>query len=409
MNSKLLKEYEEFEGLSGVPVDEDLLEEKEDADDPSNRPTAASTLSPDDFSFEMARLGLKESGFRDQDNVTLQRALDEDFRARQDEMRAKKREKLRRAAQQLGLQKRRMQMERSLQEEQDELAKDHQINMLIDLIKDNQVNGSLRVDVNSVTARCLAKALWVNDSVTCLDISNNQLNDHAGTYIARVLKHNQALKKLELDNNQLGPKSAAAFGEALATNESVVYLSLDSNEIVSDSDQSGILALADALKQNRTLTSLNLWRTGLTIESGSILASAIEQNHTLLFCDIGANYLDIGDVRRIVDKLDENLAQYEQSERERRKREASQQEIRQKEHEKIEQERKQVELQHWLRQRREERAEDRRQNEQQRIFKMQEELEERKRLADMRLTEEKKAKEAADEKKNKKKGDKKKK
>lgn len=53
MNSKLLKEYEEFEGLSGVPVDEDLLEEKEDENDPSNRPAVAATLSPEDFSFEV--------------------------------------------------------------------------------------------------------------------------------------------------------------------------------------------------------------------------------------------------------------------------------------------------------------------------------------------------------------------
>lgn len=56
MNSKLLKEYEEFEGLSGVPVDEDLLEEKEDENDPSNRPAVAATLSPEDFSFEV-RMG----------------------------------------------------------------------------------------------------------------------------------------------------------------------------------------------------------------------------------------------------------------------------------------------------------------------------------------------------------------
>lgn len=174
----------------------------------------------------MQRFGLKPSGFRDTDNSMLQKALDEDFKQRQEEMKAKKREKQRKAAQQLGLQKRRMQMERALQEEQDELAKDHQISMLIDLIKENQVGESLRVDVNSVTARCLAKALWVNDTVTCLDLSNNNLNDHAGTYLARVLKRNNTLKKLELDNNKLGPKSAAAFGEALMVNDSLVYLSL---------------------------------------------------------------------------------------------------------------------------------------------------------------------------------------
>lgn len=110
----------------------------------------------------------------------------------------------------------------------------------------------------------------------------------------------------------------------------------DSNEIALDHDQSGLVALTEALKLNSTLTSLNLWRTGLGLESGGILAHAIEQNHSLLFCDTGANYLDVGDQRRVVDKLDENLAHYELNERERRKQESVQQERRQRDEEKLE-------------------------------------------------------------------------
>lgn len=56
MNSKLLKEYEEFEGLAGVPVDEDLIEDKDDPDDPSNKPTLAATLPDGDFQFEVCLL-----------------------------------------------------------------------------------------------------------------------------------------------------------------------------------------------------------------------------------------------------------------------------------------------------------------------------------------------------------------
>ncbi len=236
-------------------------------------------------------------------------------------MKAKRREKQRKAAQQLGLQKRRMLMEKTLQEEQDELAKNHQIGMVIELIKENAVGTSLRVSVNSITARSLAKAMWVNNTITCLDLSSNDLNDHAGTYLARILKRNSTLKKIELDNNRLGPKSCQAFGESLMSNTSLVYLSLDSNPIVTENDSSGFRVLADALRVNRTLTSLNLWRTGITESAGKVLASAIDENHTLLFCDNGHNAITVGDVKKITDKLDTNLANFEKNERQRRQNE----------------------------------------------------------------------------------------
>ena len=194
----------------------------------------------------------------------LQRAFDEEFKADLEEMKARRREKQRKAAQQLGLQKRRMLMEKTLQEEQDELAKNHQVAMIIDLLKDNLINASLRVNINSISARSLSKAMWVNNSVTCLDLSSNALNDHAGCYLARILKRNNILKKIELDNNKLSVKSCQAFGESLQCNDSLVYLSLDSNPLLNAEnphDLAGIRALTDALRINRTLTSLNLWRT----------------------------------------------------------------------------------------------------------------------------------------------------
>jgi hypothetical protein len=233
-------------------------------------------------------------------------------------MKARKREKLRKQAQQIGLQKRRMLMERTLQEEQDEIAKNHQIGMMIELVKENAIGTSLRINVNSISARSLAKAMWVNDTITCLDLSSNDLNDHAGTYIARILKRNSTLRKLELDNNNLGPKSCQAFGEALMSNTSITYLSLDSNPIVSETEINGLKALTEALKVNRTLTSINLWRTGIKENGGKLLATALEENPTILFCDIGHNAIYIGDVKKITDKLDENLAQYEKNERARR-------------------------------------------------------------------------------------------
>lgn len=262
---------------------------------------------------------MKTTGFPDTDREMLQRVFDEEFKNDLEDMRARRREKQRKAAQQLGLQRRRMLMEKTLQEEQDELAKNHQIGLMVEHIKDNMTTPALRIEVNSVSARSLAKAMWVNDSITCLDLSSLDLNDHAGCYLARILKHNHTLKKIELDNNKLGSKTCQAFGESLITNTSLKYLSLDSNQIVTYQDLNGVKALAEAIRSNNTLTSLNLWRCGINIAGGGILAGGIEDNDTLLFCDIGHNNIEMADVKRVVEKLDANLAAYEKAERQRRK------------------------------------------------------------------------------------------
>jgi len=152
---------------------------------------------------------------------------------------------------------------------QDELSKSHQVSLMIDLIKENMVDASIRLDVNSISARSLAKAMCLNTCVTCLDLSSNALNDHAGSYLARILKRNKTIKKIELDNNNLGPLACKAVGEALMINKTLVNLSLDSNRLVAaNEDNSGILALISSLKSNKTLITLNLWRTGLGPEAG---------------------------------------------------------------------------------------------------------------------------------------------
>jgi len=235
----------------------------------------------------MDKRNLKTTGFPDTDREILQKVFDEEFKNDLEHMRAQRREKQRKAAHQLGLQKRRMLMEKTLQEEQDELAKNHQIGLMIELVKDNRISPSVRLEINSISARSLAKAMWVNENITCLDLSSNDLNDHAGSYLARILKNNASLRKIELDNNKLGSKSLLAFGESLGSNSSLTYLSLDSNPLMSFQDSTGMRALSDALRVNRVLTSLNLWRTGITAAGGTILASGIEQNDRLIFCDIG--------------------------------------------------------------------------------------------------------------------------
>ena len=275
----------------------------------------------------MEKRNLKNTGFPDTDRETLQKAFDEEFKADLENARAVRKEIKRRAARQAGLQRRRMLMESMLQEEKDESIRNHHIGTLLELVKENMIGATARLDVNSISARSLAKAMWSSNTITCLDLSSNDLSDHAGSYLARMLKRNNTLKKLELDNNHLGPATCTAFGESLLVNTSLVYLSLDSNPLVVGGNVTGFEALSKALVVNKTLKSLNLWRVGAGSAGGHIFAKYFAMNTTILFCDISHNAMDTKDVTAVANRLDSNLEEFERTERVRRRQMEAQQQV----------------------------------------------------------------------------------
>lgn len=83
-------------------------------------------------------------------------------------------------------------------------------------IRQNATAPSARLEVTGVTARCVAKALWDNTSLTALDVSGCNLDDTSGTYLARMLKHNSTLVKLEMGSNKLGPRTCATLAQSLS-------------------------------------------------------------------------------------------------------------------------------------------------------------------------------------------------
>lgn len=429
MDVNLMRDFEELEGMNmqeeETPTSGGGAAEA-DEDDENFRPVNCATLSSADIFYELEKRNIKSTGFPDTDKDLLQKAFDSEFEADREDARIRRKEAKRRAALQAGLQKRRMLMESTLQEEQDALAMDHQVTMMLELVRENNTATTMRLDVNSITARVLAKAMWANNTITCLDLSSNNLNDHAGSYLARILKRNFTLKKLELDDNNFGARTCSALGESLRINTSLVYLSLDSNPLVVGKDGtpagvnmnvaeepevydvSGIAALADSLRENKTLTSLNLWRCNISSNGGPCIADAMEYNKTLLFLEIGANQIDMCDAKRVAGCLDSNLAAYEASERSNR---ASEAEDAQKEAVRlaaVEKAKQDEEMKLWLQKRRDGRAEERRAEEEQKVLEGIQEAED----AAKRLDQERKAaatKAAEDAAKKAAKGDKKKK
>ena len=71
------------------------------------------------------------------------------------------------------LQKKRLQMEKQLREEQEAVALDPQVESWLYVVRQDQTRPSARISVDSVTARALAKAMWNNSSLTSLDLSRD--------------------------------------------------------------------------------------------------------------------------------------------------------------------------------------------------------------------------------------------
>ena len=83
--------------------------------------------------------------------------------------------------------------------------------------------------LTNAAARSLAKVLWSDARIVALDVSHLRLSDQTGAYLARALKNNKTLTKLEMDDNLFGAGTVEALAESLATNDTLQFLSLSSN------------------------------------------------------------------------------------------------------------------------------------------------------------------------------------
>ena len=209
-----------------------------------------------------------------------------------------------------------MLMEGQLQEETIEIEKDSRIEFWLELVKSNSTPPTARINLNSVTSRSLAKAIWSSSSIVALDVSRMKLPDLAGAYLCRALKNNRSIVKLDLESNHFGPKTCATLADSLAINDVVRHVNLESNNLVrgdgdSTNDWSGVEALADMLASNKTIVYLNLWRCNVQSQGGHIMFNGIQNNDTLIFFELGNNGLGQHEQKKLAEKLERNKEKYE--------------------------------------------------------------------------------------------------
>ncbi|KAF9309935.1 hypothetical protein BG003_009136 [Podila horticola] len=108
-------------------------------------------------------------------------------------------------------------------------------------------------------------------------------------WLAEALKSNLILTTLDLRYNSTGDSGAQALSEALKTNSTLIALDLPNNSI----GGIGALALSEALKTNSTLTTLALENNSIGENGALALSEALKTNSTLTTLDMESN--SIGD------------------------------------------------------------------------------------------------------------------
>ncbi|CAE6436311.1 unnamed protein product, partial [Rhizoctonia solani] len=130
--------------------------------------------------------------------------------------------------------------------------------------------------------------------LTSLDLKSNDVRGGV-SYIAQVLKRNRTLKTLNLSDNRIDVQGLVQLAEALKYNSTLTWLDLSSNPCSSPSLE-GIHVLRNALTLNTTLHYLSLSSTGLTPQGAIALAEFIPDFPALQHLDLTSNTLDVAGV-----------------------------------------------------------------------------------------------------------------
>ncbi|KAH9504784.1 hypothetical protein Btru_061951 [Bulinus truncatus] len=131
----------------------------------------------------------------------------------------------------------------------------------------------------------------------------NHLNDTVGHLLINPLKNNSSLTSLDLSQNEFSITGAVCIGRALVVNESLIDLDLSWNSI----RRQGAVAIANGIRVNKTLEMLDLSWNGFGIEGAVALQRSLSVNRTLKMLDLSNNRLNDDAVRKLSFGLKKNL------------------------------------------------------------------------------------------------------
>lgn len=143
--------------------------------------------------------------------------------------------------------------------------------------------GLLQSNATDGTRRAIGSLL---KNYTELDLTGLSIGDRGAAALAAALADNETITSLTLSHNKIGDDGAAALAAAVISNSTLKKLKLSHNKI----GDRGAAALADGLKTNSTLTGLGLYSNKIGDKGAAALADGLKTNNTIT--DFGLHYND---------------------------------------------------------------------------------------------------------------------
>jgi len=166
--------------------------------------------------------------------------------------------------------------------------------MVNNSLKELKMSGNCIGDIGGMT---VAQMLSANKGLTSLDLGSTDVGHKTLTLIGTALRENQTLTSLNLDRPllfSLGEEAMGHVGQALVWNTALKTLSLQKHGLT----DRGCARLCDNLIYNTTLTDLTLASNKLTVESAHSLAGLLSRRKDMKRLNLGSNSLDDEAARR---------------------------------------------------------------------------------------------------------------
>eukprot|EP01080_Neovahlkampfia_damariscottae_P010404 gene10404-2933_t len=152
----------------------------------------------------------------------------------------------------------------------------------------------LKLDVSKNLFGCeglevLCKSLYDNETLRILNLSGNDLGPYGAYIIGCYLKENKTLKVLNLNNNKLRVEGIKLLSFALFDNTSLEEINLDKNKMKDEGLQYFIRKEKKLSENLKTITFSNN-----SISKGSLVKKFLEKNTSITSLDISNNKIGKG-------------------------------------------------------------------------------------------------------------------
>jgi len=170
------------------------------------------------------------------------------------------------------------------------MAMQNNLPALINHLESNRQSSTLSLAYASISDDGVAEtAKFVRDNpfVKYLDLRGNNIQAKGAIALANGIKLNRSLRSLNLKWNAIGrdPSGVSALCDALKSNLTIGHVDLRNNRI----NNIGAKHIAEMLKANTTITHIDISWNDLGVDGGIALLDGLKRNQTLIDCQLSGS------------------------------------------------------------------------------------------------------------------------